>query len=81
MYSETLPRLATSADVERIRYLGLWLQDHQYRAFQFRTHKGFLQGYRGGIRMLPRDLEVAGIDPSFCCYLVGFVREDLVDLH
>ena len=81
MYSETLPRLATSADVERIRYLGLWLQDHQYRAFQFRTHEGFLQGYRGGIRMLPRDLEVAGIDPRVCCYLVGFVREDLVDPH
>ena len=78
IYSENLPRLATSADVERIRYLGLWLQLHGYTAFQHATHEGMISHYRGGIRALPPDIEAAGVDPFICCYLVGFVREDLV---
>ena len=78
MYSEILPRLGTSADVERIRYLGLWLHDHAYKSFQYRIHKGSAHGYRGGVRSVPPDLEAAGIAPETCCYLMGFVREDLV---
>ena len=78
MYSEILPRLGTSADVERIRYLGLWLHDHAYTSFQYRIHEGSAYGYRGGVRSVPPDLEAAGIAPQTCCYLLGFVREDLL---
>ena len=78
MYSQILPRLGTSADVERIRYLGLWLHDHAYTSFQYHTHKGSAHGYRGGVRSVPPDLEAAGIAPETCCYLMGIVREDLV---
>lgn len=78
LYSEGMPRLATSADVERIRYLGLWLHQHSYKSFQYAMHVGFTLGYRGGVRTVPPDLEAAGIPNDVCCYLIGFVREDLV---
>ena len=77
-YSETLPRLAVAADIERIRYTGLWLREHNYTSFQYAIHPGTHYGYRGGLRTIHPDLEAAGMRPDVCCYLTGFVREDLV---
>ena len=77
-YSETLPRLAVAADIERIRYTGLWLREHNYTSFQYAIHPGTHYGYRGGLRTIHPDLEAAGMRPDVCCYLAGFVREDLV---
>jgi len=77
MYSRGLPRMSTSADVERIRYTGLWLRDRGYTSFLHKTHAGTLHDYRGGLRTVHPDLEAAGIDVNTCCYLLGFVREDL----
>lgn len=82
-YSRGLPRLATSADVERIRYLGLYLQDNDYSSFQWKTHFGRPARdpfYRGGLRWIHPDLEAAELDPNTCCYLVGFVRGDALHL-
>ena len=70
-------RMVTAADVERIRYVGLFLHRHSYASFQFDRHMGILVNYRGGPAYVHPELVAAGVDWINCCYLHGFVREEL----
>ena len=58
--------------------MGLWLKDGNYTSFQFDPHPGSLFSYKGGLRSVHPDLEAGGVNASYCCYLVSFVREDLI---
>ena len=72
-------RMHFSEDVERIRYAGLYLSQHRYRTFSFQTHKGAIIPYRGEAAMVHPDLQAAGLDRTTCCYMYGWVREELLD--
>ena len=70
-------RMQFSEDVERIRYIGLYLQ-HHYRTFAFRAHRGIIIPYRGQAAFIHPDLSAAGIDSATCCYMYGWVHEELL---
>lgn len=72
-------RMQYSADVERIRYAGLWLPSLGYKTFSFQRHQGALIPWRGEAAFVHPDLVAAGIDRGTCCYMYSWVREDLLD--
>lgn len=72
-------RMTTAADVERIRYVGLYLRG--WRSFQFKGHmpfRGMVKGYRGGAHFMHPDLNAAGVPWDVCCYVAGYVNERLI---
>jgi len=68
-------RMVLPSDIERIRYVALYLGQHGFRSFQFATHAGTMFGYRGGPYFIHPDLDAAGIQWDVCCYLHSFVNE------
>jgi len=68
-------RMVLPSDIERIRYVALYLGQHGFRSFQFATHAGTMFGYRGGPNFINPDLDAAGIKWDVCCYLHSFVND------
>ena len=79
-------RMRTWADVERIRYARLYLEEHGFRSFQFHHHpafRGAIEGYRGGAQFMHPDLDLAlravdGNQWTVCCYNFGLINEPLL---
>ena len=72
-------RMAYDEDVTRIRYAGLYLLENNYTTFQYKVHKGAIVPYRGEAAIVHPDLAVAGLPSDTCCYMYGWLREELID--
>jgi hypothetical protein len=72
-------RMQYSDDIERIRYAGLWLRRMAYKSFSYHIHNGVIMPWRGEHARVHPDLTAAGMPRHVCCYMYGFVREDLLE--
>lgn len=70
-------RMEQWEDLERIRFVALYLRSHPFETFQFASHRGAVVPYRGENAFTHPDLVHAGLPPTDCCFMYGAVRSDV----
>ena len=74
-------RMEQPEDVMRVRYAGLYLQQHRFQTLRFKAHKGIILPYQGELAFVHPDLVAGGLDREVCCFMYEWMREELLDCY